>query len=296
MKLDENAWAILKEDEKMVLNLQHGHDKSSWQAGEIMDKAHYKLLEIKYRAERFLKMFTTYFSLYDELIPGHLGIPKDIGIFLEHTITHRKTLKEAYTEMSSTIADFDKKGFEKSLIEFILKWSKSDKLEKANFANMVSEFDRWNNFRILPKEIQEPSAYKRRNKNVHKKHLKILCNLSPLALDILNKVLFQKNRTGLYVVLLEKGKTPIIKNLRKKLTLKATEFGLYIWTEEEQAKNHLKITEPYVKNLKKGSRDGLEFWPNYMESIKKAQNYMELQNIKPTRKFLELAVEKLEFY
>ena len=57
--LDENnpAWMILIEEEQLALTLHYGPEKSTWQAGEIMKKAHYKYLEIKARGEKFLKIF-----------------------------------------------------------------------------------------------------------------------------------------------------------------------------------------------------------------------------------------------
>ena len=58
-----------------------------------------------------------------------------------------------------------------------------DRLRRANnvassdLYSLIMDFDRWNNFRILPISIQEPSAFKRRNKSRNKKHLKVITNL-----------------------------------------------------------------------------------------------------------------------
>lgn len=296
MKLNKLAWEILQEDEKMVLNIQHGHNKSSWQAGEIMGKAHYKLLEIKYRATHFLKLFTTYFTLYDELIPPHFNFPKEITDFLNLSISQRLGLKQVYEILNNTYGKRKNKDWEKLILDFMESKERAKSLEIINFISLVKEFDRWNNHRILPPEIQEPSAYKRRNSKLHKKHLRLLSGLSPLALDIMNKVLFCSSVTGYYVVLIEADFTPVVKNLRKRLIGKATDFGLYIWRSREEATNHLEVAISYISNEQKGSKEGLKFWPKYRESIKSAENYLEVQNIKPSRKYLEMAVSKLQFY
>jgi hypothetical protein len=47
--LTSKAWGLLTEEEQTALKLQLGLGKSSWQASEIMGKAHYKYLEIKKR-------------------------------------------------------------------------------------------------------------------------------------------------------------------------------------------------------------------------------------------------------
>ena len=46
-------------------------------------------------------------------------------------------------------------------------------------ARIVFEFDRWNNFRILPKMLQQPSAFKRRANKKDKIYIKYLLNRIP---------------------------------------------------------------------------------------------------------------------
>ena len=52
-----------------------------------------------------------------------------------------------------------------------------------NTAILIREFDRWNNFRILPREIQEPSAFKRRNKNYDIRNLKNLLSINSFYIE-----------------------------------------------------------------------------------------------------------------
>ena len=46
--MKSKAWQILNKDEKTALMLTFNQKKSSWEAGDIMDKSHYKYLEITY--------------------------------------------------------------------------------------------------------------------------------------------------------------------------------------------------------------------------------------------------------
>lgn len=296
MRINQQAWAILLEDEKTALNLQYGHDKSTWQAGEIMEKAHYKYLEIKYRAEYLLKLFTTHFQLYDAIIPLGLHIPKEIQKFVEIAITERIQVKEIYSRLNTEFGYTNKKQRDKDIINWVTLNRDRENLILTNTIALILEFDRWNNFRILPKEIQEPSAYKRRNKNTHRKHIKAISKLTPLALDIIHKTLSCKTPTGFYAVVLSLEKEPKVFNLRKNLIKKTTELGIYIWPNKELAKDYGNIVREYILPHKKHCKEGLLFWPAYRDLSIKATNYMEIQKLSITRKYLEMAAAKLEFY
>lgn len=44
---------------------------------------------------------------------------------------------------------------------------------------LIREFDRWNQFRILPVMLQQPSAYKRRVNRKYKAYIKYLLHRMP---------------------------------------------------------------------------------------------------------------------
>lgn len=295
MNLNRQAWALLKEDEQIALNLHHGQDKSTWEAGEIMEKAHYKLLEIKYRGEHFLKIFTEHFNLYDQLIPEQVedNIPSTVKVYLRLVMNDRKKPKEAYTEM-----DVKKKSIDKELIKWVLKHSDSEDLYMLNFVNLVKEFDRWNNFRVLPRDIQEPSAYKRRNKTIDRKRVKLVHSMPEISLKIIQEVCCCKSNTGYWVGFLV-GKKKWAEPVKKRHLDKLSGTGIYIFDNKALTLNYLDVIDTYLAattSSSKSCKQGLKFWPEYREIITKAVNYNQVQKIFPSRKFLAMALSKLEFH
>ena len=163
--LTSKAWGLLTEEEQTALKLQLGLGKSSWQASEIMGKAHYKYLEIKKRGEKFFKMFQEHFDYYsDDLIPEECldHLDPDFIEFLIQVIIHRKKVNEAITETKSNrllVGEIRDKIITKNMAYL----RNSDSLEAKSLYNIIMDFDAWNNFRVLPKELQEPHAFTRRN-------------------------------------------------------------------------------------------------------------------------------------
>lgn len=294
MKLDKNnkAWMLLVEDERLALNLNLGLRKSTWKAGEIMKKSHYKLIEIKDRAKTFLKIFTYHFQEYGELIPKDMQITPDLREYLTLTIIKRLPINKAIREIDSPLYHHQVTR-EKVISDEIIKWKSSVSLSQKDLYNLVLDFDRWNNFRILPKNMQEPSAFKRRDKNRLKKHLKLGTSISPLAYKIIKKKYqYTSNRkiNAGYLILIseEPRRTEIIKILANPENLAdLSRSSLYIFDDENIATVYLQLILEYIRKEDKHCSEGLRFWPKYREIIKKAINYNLIQNIIPSRKNLE---------
>lgn len=294
-RINEDIWAILSDDEKTALNLSINMNKSSWEAGEIMEKSHYKYLEIQKRAETFIKLFQIHFNTYGKLIPDDVELDLHFTQYIKLLIQERKTIKVAVSEMPGS--GFDKAKFRNALIkEELTKLSESDKKSHQDLYGIIMDFDRWNNFRILPTEIQEPSAFKRRNKVRDSKQLDLSLTLPTLSIKHITKhYKFTGKTSKLYAVLIDRndGKNEFtILNIEKRSTKKITELTrmfIYIFETEELAKefaNHL-ITFP--TKGERNCRNGLKFWPTFRILSKKAYNYLELNNIIPTRKNQETA-------
>lgn len=297
MQLNRKAWELLNPDEKTALGLQIGMDKSSWQAGEIMNKSHYKYLEIKYRAEYFLKMFTEHLDLFDEMVPTSLLTGDKTAIaFLKTCIEKRVKPMESIKILQEKAGErLTKSLINDKLIPLLRAWERSENPYEQTIFNLVKEFDRWNNFRILPKEIQEPSAYKRRIKNIHKKHIRMISSINTFSLDKLHKHYYDKKSTQ-YLALLYGGIPQLwpvkINSTSAKIF---NTLGLYYFDKEEEGKEFITTIYNYVSKSKKECTDGLDFWPKYREMIKRAENYQEVQKISPSRKYLQLAMAKFEF-
>ena len=99
---NDKAWNILTDEERLVLNLSAVHGKSSWEIGEIVQKAHFKLLEIQKRCVKFFEMFTTHYETYGVLFPDESVVGKDFREYFQGVIEQRLTPKEAISRMYCT--------------------------------------------------------------------------------------------------------------------------------------------------------------------------------------------------
>lgn len=299
MELSRKAWKILTDQEKTALTLSMGHSKSSWQAGEIMGKSHYKYLEIKARGEKFVKLFTEYYEMYDSLIPINSNISPDFITYIRLSIEDRKSIKQAITEIGSL--EYQKRITRGKVIETEMrKLQKSKNTEDINLFNLIMDFDRWNAHRILPLEIQEPSAYKRRNKHKNRKLVKLASNLNPFAIEKIRELYSVKkikdDEEFYYVPILRQGDldNSEVMIIRPKHLSKMVDLILFVFDKEKDAERYVDITKIYLEKDYKHCRDGQIFWPEYRLLTLRALNYTELQNITPNRKALDLASKDLD--
>ena len=299
MKLDKDnkAWMILTEEERTALSLQFSYEKSTWQAGEIMGKAHYKYLEIKARAEQYLRMLTEHFTIFKELIPNDLNNTLDPN-FQEYIIKIIYTRQTPYTVAAAMKSqEFTNTTFREEIIN--KEFSKLQKLKSYSASallNLLLDFDRWNNFRVLPKNLQEPSAFKRRNKNRLKKQLKNLTSINPFVLEKIIERFGLKKKTldaYWYVPLVSQQKYSILKidpSIAKNIT-QINKLGLFIFSNYNQAEEFSELVSKFNINEPKNCKEGLIFWPQYRLLVKIAINYTEIENIIPSRKYLDLATK-----
>lgn len=294
-KVNKKALSMLLEDERTALYIQLGMQKSSWEAGEIMKKSHYKYLEIKYRAEKYLRMFTEHLELYDEVIPKYVSGHKDVMEYLRRCMEERAKPNDLFREKGQK-PEFSKEYFNNKISEQIRKWSRSEDPHDQAIFNLVKEFDRYNNFRILPKDVQEPSAFKRRIKKAYMKHVKVLSTIPKLSLLKILELSKTKKAPFYYLPIIMDGMIQIHR-VKKNRTVTSilTQVAFYIFTTKEQAEEYIIPVFHYLQKDKKDCRDGLDFWETYREAIKRAFNYNEVQGITPSRKYLETAYYKLEF-
>lgn len=295
LKLNDKAWNMLTMDERSALRLQLGLGKSSWQSGEIMKRSHYKYLEIKYRAEHFLKLFTEYINLFGEVIPPNVSGNKDVLNYLRLCIEDRMKPMAAL-EILNKEKRIIKSVLNEKIINQVEEWQDSKNAYEVTLYNLVMDFDRWNNFRILPKAVQEPSAFKRRIKNSYKKQIKVTTNIPTISLDKLIKHYQTKNNPSVWVPLIYKNQPAVFKmKLNNQSYSIFKTIGLYVFDYKKDAEEYIEAVAEYTGKGKKACTDGLDFWPKYREQIKKAKNYMDIQKITPSRKYLQTALSKLEY-
>lgn len=302
MKINQKSWAILSPDERTALGLQHGMNKSSWQSGEIMVKSHYKYLEIKYRAEKYLAMFTEHLELYKELIPEYITGEAAVINYFKWCMGERLKPMDAIARLNDNNYDrvYTKVRLNEKIVTQLKKWRDGQNVYELAIFNLVKEFDRWNNFRILPREVQEPSAFKRRIKNMYKKHIRVLTSMPGLSFDKLMELtrVSSNRHDGAWLPILNKKKQiEVVKVKTNRNTMGLfNDLCLYLFKDKDQAKDYITSIYHYVNKGKKDCKDGIEFWQQYRDCIKCAQNYYDVQKITATRSHLELAYEKLEYF
>lgn len=289
-------WKILTEHEQAALSLSLGHSKSSWQAGEILGKSHYKYLELKSRASYFLKRFNEHFQSYPTLLPPNLNLHPSVEAYFEKTIGKRLKVNKALEEIEDI--QFGVTSYRNKLItEEIQRLSKSSRLEARDFINLVKDFDRWNNFRILPPALQEPTAYKRRNKHKIRKLVKQLYYLTPIAFEFLKKNFTsesnKRGKEGPYLVPLfnPTDKKPYTLITSKAHLSRLTEMGLFVFTHPHSVERFHLLIQEYMVNEKKHCRDGQRFWPNFRRLIQDAHNFGPLHNLPSTRRLLDYVTD-----
>jgi len=288
--IDKKVWDILTSDEQTAITLALSHGKSSWEVGEIMGKSHYKYLEIAARAQRFFKLFTEYYTKYETLFPEKLIIDPDFQEYIEKCILKRLPVKTAVNTMDNS----DYKVFKKRNIQLNEKMKIIKPHPKGRgLYDLILEFDRWNNHRILPPNLQEPSAFKRRNKTKEKNRIRLVSKLPEASVKlIINRYKFKSKGKKYYL--------PLVTNLYQNgfiiipiksdytHTAAISELGLPFFKKKEIAKEFVMLVQDYTRpkwdHLK---ISGIKFWPEYRVLLKRAVNYERLQNLKPKRDFFE---------
>ena len=291
--MKSKAWDILNDEEKAALSLSTNHSKSTWEAGEILNKSHYKYLEIQARSRHFFVMFTEYFKkTNDLLIPENSDISWDFREFIkcviEERMGYRQTLKIIGKE--SKLCSKSATTRNTALTEYMENLLKHKDPLHRDLYHIIREFDRWNNFRILPVNIQEPSAFNRRNKTKVLKHLKNLYEMDRVIIDIIKNpklrpktddcyylpIVCRNNDNNDYEIIKLSKNAEIIKHLSK-------ELNLYIFDDFEIADDYGFLLEQYLIKKNKTCKIGQIFWPKYRTLTQKAINYNDVNNIHPKR-------------
>ena len=293
-KINQDAWDILNDDEKTAISLSLGHSKSTWEAGEIMSKAHFKYLEIQKRARKFLEIFTNHLEKYGHLFPEDLFLSFAFKEYLQLTILERKNISQSVKQMEDSSYGIANRR-NKLITEQIKKLRELNTESAQDLYSLIMEFDRWNNFRILPLEIQEPSAFKRRNKARNVKHLKNITTLPQFSdFKVIEKYSYQGKYKKIYLPLISKFLKEDYKIIpvrdKPSLVKEITEAGLFIFSDRAKAEEFARLVSGYFLNSVKNCKTGQKFWPEFRVLMAEATNYRELENIHKSRTYLDNAL------
>jgi len=287
------CWEILVDDERSALLLSLGNKKSTWEAGEIMDKSHYKYLEIQQRGVRFMQIFRRHYDLYENTIPDEVILDTQFHDYLQLVINKRKTVKEAVLQMGYPQYKKTHPREEEIMIQMDILYNSTNSAYKDLY-ELITEFDRWNNFRILPSPLHMPSAFKRRNKARFNKHLKNLSTLPEYSIDsIIAKSKYEGSRKKNYLMILTPSGNEnfeVISVMDKhKYTIFLSECGLTIFNDSKTAHDFGDLISDYLGIGSKSCIEGQKFWPQFREYIRRSINFKFLENITPNKKFLVMA-------
>lgn len=259
-----------------------------------MNKAHYKYIEIKRRAEFFLKTFTEYYDLYPDFWPEKYEFPEAFKELIEYTMIARMPLKESLLKVSSggyQIASYRNRQITQILAD--MKASKDSHV--IDLYELILEFDRWNNFRILPPKCQEPSAFERRNKTRELKYIRRLAKLPEFTIAKLReRYEYKGSHKKLYVIILSKHLPSYflvmgIKDIDKHVS-EMSRLGLFVFNDYDKAyKFALLVAEYLFRDAPKKANYGQRFWPDYRVQVKGAINFKAIYQIITTKTYLENA-------
>lgn len=293
----EKAWSFLTETEKNSLFLQMSQGQSSWEAGEILGISHYKYLELRERSIKFFKMFAEYFENTETLIPVNCLIEERFRDYLEACIEHRLTKKASIKyagDSSMVVPEISRKIILRNMDRLKASQQPSD----IRLYKLIMEFDRWNNQRILPRSIQQPSAYKRRNNKREKIYIKYLLKLPTYKIESIWDIFEYKPRKqkAYYITLIsydlfnDEGYKVIKVKREPEVIEKLSKLYIYIFESEELADVFGYMTTRYLEKTK-GPKLGQQFWAGYREHIKRALNYNQVNNVDFYSEKLDMAYD-----
>lgn len=292
----QKAWSCLTKVEQQSLFLHTSEGKSSWEAGSMMNISHYKYIEIRERSEKFFRMFADFFEKHNSIFRPDCPCERNFQDFIEGVIEHRLKKRDAVVYTGDSTQQITKVS-RKNLIRNMKYLKESEDNWDLDSMRLIFEFDRWNNFRILPSILQQPSAFKRRLNKKDKIYIKYLLERIPTwVLEKLKERFYYKVKpskkkwwvalispdlyTDGYYLLPIRPEEEVLKEMNR--------FYIYVFDDKEDADTFgYLVTSFYERTAKVIS--GQKFWPEYRYLVQKAINYNAVNNIEFNVKRLDNA-------
>lgn len=285
-KAQEKAWSCLTPVEQDSLFLQLSQGKSSWEAGEILKISHYKYLEIKDRAQKFFKMLSDFYDSYSDIFRPDGPVEDNFRDFIYGCIEKRLTRREAI-KFAGDSSQLIPEVSTQNIIRNMHRLHESENQWDQQTWALICEFDRWNNSRILPKLIQQPSAFKRRVNKKHKIYIRYTLNKIPTYLHkAIKEKYFYKAKPSMpkyWICLVSEELYPsgyyiMPTRPQEEFVKEMSKFYIYVFTEKKDAEDFGFLVSRF-KAKTANVRLGQNFWPSYTNTISKAINYNQVNNI-----------------
>lgn len=290
------AWDCLKEVERQSLFLHTSEGKTNWEAGNILGVTHYKYLEIRERAERFFRLFTDFFEIHGSIFRPDTFCDRQFIDYIEGSIERRLGKKEAI-DYSGDSAMLVPCVSTRNIIKNMNLLQDSEDEWDICTRKLIFEFDRWNNHRILPRILQQPSAYKRRENKREKILLKyLLSKTKDFALERIRERWFYKvkpSKPCYWVALISKdlytdGYYLLKIRQEDEVVKEMTRFFLYVFEDRDDADTYGFLVNQYIDRTQ-NIRLSQKFWPEYRATIRKAVNYEKVNNLDCSLENLQIA-------
>ena len=290
------AWDCLKSIEQQSLFLQLSEGKSSWESGNVLGITHYKYIEIRERSQKFFKMFTDFFEEHGSIFRPDSPCEQQFKDFIEACIEKRATYHEAVLlsgDSANTVPCVNKRSITRNM-ELL---QESEDPWDICTRRLIFEFDRWNNHRILPRLLQQPSAFKRRENKREKTLLKYILENNPdYILERIRKRWFYKvkpSKKAYWVALISKtlytdGYYLLKIRPEDSVVKEISKFYLYVFDSREDADTYGFLATRY-QDRTSSIKLSQKFWPEYRSIIHKAINYNEVNNLECSIKSLDMA-------
>ena len=292
----QKAWSCLTKVEQQSLFLHTSEGKSSWEAGSMMNISHYKYIEIRERSEKFFRMFADFFEKHNSIFRPDCPCERNFQDFIEGVIEHRLKKRDAVVYTGDSTQQITKVS-RKNLIRNMKYLKESEDNWDLDSMRLIFEFDRWNNFRILPSILQQPSAFKRRLNKKDKIYIKHLLGRIPTwVLEKLKERFYYKVKpskkkwwvalispdlyTDGYYLLPIRPEEEVLKEMNR--------FYIYVFDDKEDADTFGYLVTSFYERTAKVIA-GQKFWPEYRYLVQKAINYNAVNNLEFNVKRLDNA-------
>lgn len=289
----EKAYNCLTEVEQNSLFLNLSQGLSTWQISEILKISHYKYLEVKARAEKFFKMFSDYFEKHDSLVSPRSPLDSRFIDYLYGSMIKRLPKEEAV--IHSGDSSWLLYPIRNNRIIKNIEWLKEseDEWDKDLYA-LIMEFDRWNNYRILPRILQAPSAFKRRTTKKDKVYLTYLHKIPDFKIRALVDMYWRAGKpSNRYFVafiseIFDDGYVVAPIMMDKKIIDELTKTKIYVFKTQLDADEFgLMAKQYFIRTM--NSKSGLKFWKPYREIVSRAINYNQINNMDFSCSSLDMA-------
>lgn len=278
-----------------------GQGMTTRQVSAILQLAIYKVREHHLRAVYLFKMFTDFFEKWPSIFrPGGI-VTQEFQDFILVSIKERLT--PALAAKKTNKGTWKNTGIRNSqVIKAVTDLKSSHDEWDRDTWNLILEFDRYNNARILPPVLRRATPYPRKRQRQYLNQMVKARNLPEATVQFLLKQPRPKSGAYYFAVFPQGELYKVVATSAgdKRLLNQLTSIGLYVFNTRVEAETYavtvLRILNEGVSQ-KRTNADGTkayEDWAYYRNLIRAAVNFEDLNNITKVLDEADVHMEQLE--